>query len=100
MVTSGVVASAAFMQSIPHQHTSFDIRNSLHKPLHVSKYSYKDTHFSCNRQTKILYSTSAEKSSDSDIITDEDNNDANNNGNNDTGNNYSIRKCGRGGYID
>ena len=79
MVTSGVVASAAFMQSIPHQHTSFDIRNSLHKPLHVSKYSYKDTHFSCNRQTKILYSTSADKSSDSDIITDEDNNDANNN---------------------
>jgi len=84
MFTSGIVASTAFLQSVPHQHTIIGIRNSLYNSLHTSQYAYKHKNFSCKRQTKILYSISADKSSDTDIVTEED--DANNNNNNNNNN--------------
>ena len=74
-----VGTTSAFLQSVPRQHTRIGIRNSLHNPLHISQCAYKDKHYiSCNRQTKILYSISADKSSDSDIITNEEDDDAKN----------------------
>ena len=78
MFTSGVATSAAFLQSVPCQHTIIGNRNSLHNSLHTSQYAYRHKNFSCNRQTKILYSISADKSSDSDIITNEQDDDAKN----------------------
>lgn len=68
-----VGTTSAFLQSVPHKYTRIGIRNLLHNPLHKSQCAYKHKHFSRNRQTKILYSTSANKSSvEIGIITDED----------------------------